>query len=47
MKLPKVRYFNSSFRLKSYFEFHLFMNNQSIDDYLKYIIDLEKLDKMY
>ena len=34
MKLPKVRYFNSSFRLKSYFELHLFMNNQSIDDYL-------------
>lgn len=34
MKLPKVRYFHSQFRLKSYFEFQLFMNNQSIDSYI-------------
>lgn len=34
MKLPKVRYFNSQSRLKSFFEFKLFMNNQNIDSYL-------------
>lgn len=34
MKLSKVRCFNSQSRLKSYFEFHLFMNSQSIDDYI-------------
>lgn len=34
MKLPKVRYFHPQSRLKSYFEFKLFMNNQSIDSYI-------------
>lgn len=34
MKLPKVRYFNSQSRLKSYFEFTLFMSSQNIDSYI-------------
>lgn len=34
MKLPKVRCFHPQSRLKSYFEFNLFMNNQSIDSYI-------------
>lgn len=34
MKLPKVEYFNSSFRLKSFLEFKLFMSGQSLDSYI-------------
>lgn len=34
MKLPKVRHFNLQFRLKSFFEFQLFMRCQSLDSYI-------------
>lgn len=34
MKLPKVRYFNSQSRLKSFLEFYLFMSGQSLDSYI-------------
>ena len=34
MKLLKVRHFNSQFRMKSFFEFQLFMRSQSLDSYI-------------
>lgn len=34
MKLPKVRYFTPQTRLKSFLEFKLFMNGQSLDSYI-------------
>lgn len=34
MKLPKVQTFTQAWRTKSYFEFKLFMENQTIDLYL-------------